>query len=194
MNYSGLHGVCNDSQPHLGGNISCGDPFTYSPRAWDYLLKRCCIESVLDLGCGRGHAAHYFHRQGTKVVAVDGLPDNIESSVYPALLLDLTTQHVQTRVDLVHCQEVVEHIEAKYVDNIIKSFQSGAYVCMTHAEPGQGGHHHVNLQTSDYWINLMNQHGFRLLEEDTTRVRALAEQDGALYLSRSSLVFHNSLR
>jgi len=194
MDYSGLQGVHSEISPHLGGNVNVGDPFTYSPRVWDYLLSRFCIKSVLDLGCGIGNASHYFSDKGANVLAVDGLPENIEKSVFPAVCLDLTRQHVNTKVDLVHCQEVVEHIEEQFVGNIIKSFSSGKYVCMSHAFPGQGGYHHVNEKPTEYWVNLMIQNGFSLLQEDTNRIRILAGQDGAIYLHQSGLVFHNTLR
>lgn len=194
MGYSGLKGVHSEIAAHLGGNISVGDPFTCSPRAWDYLVNRFCVKSVLDLGSGIGNASYYFSEKNVNVIAVDGLPENIERSVFPAICLDLTQQHVNTKVDLVHCQEVVEHIEERFVSNIIRSFQCGKYVCMTHAFPGQGGHHHVNEKPTEYWVNLMIQNGFSLLQEDTKRIRILAGQDGAVYLNRSGLVFHNTLR
>jgi len=92
MDYSGLQGVHSEISPHLGGNVNVGDPFTYSPRVWDYLLSRFCIKSVLDLGCGIGNASHYFSDKGANVLAVDGLPENIEKSVFPAVCLDLTRQ------------------------------------------------------------------------------------------------------
>jgi len=194
MSRSGLQEVHSDTAAHLGGNINVGDPFTYSPSAWDYLLSRFCIQSVLDLGCGIGNASYYFSKKGADVLAVDGLPENVQKSVFPSICLDLTQQYVNTRVDLVHCQEVVEHVEERFVANIIRSFQSGKYVCMTHALPGQGGHHHVNEQPTEYWVNLMMQNGFSLLHEDTKRVRILAGQDGAVYLHQSGLVFYNTLR
>lgn len=194
MSYEGLKGIHSEEHPHLGGNVNLGDPFTYSPKAWDYVISRFCIRSVLDLGCGVGNAAHYFHTKGLIVSAVDGLPENTRSEVFPVLRLDLTETHAQTRVDLVHCQEVVEHVEERYVENIVKSFQSGKYVFMTHALPNQGGYHHVNEKPKEYWVNLMTGYGFSLLEEDTNRVKQLAAQDGARYLSESGLVFHNTAR
>jgi len=68
---------------------------------------------------------------------------SVEVSLYPAIQHDLTKGAVFARVDLVLCQEVVEHIEEKYLENLLDSFATGKYVLMTHAVPGQGGHHHV---------------------------------------------------
>lgn len=194
MTYAGLQGVHSSSAPHLGGNVSIGDPMTYSPASWDYLIQRFCIRSVLDLGCGIGNASNYFHRKGIATVAVDGMIDNISSAIHPIVRIDLSLQPVHTNVDLVHCQEVVEHIKEEHVGNLIQSFQSGKYVCMTHAFPGQGGHHHVNEQPSEYWIDLMTSNGFILLQEDTKRVREHAAADGAVYLQQSGLIFHNNAK
>ena len=194
MTYAGLHNVQSKNNSHLGGNVSVGDPFTYSPSVWNYLLSRFCVKSVLDLGSGVGNASRYFHDKGADVVAIDGLPENICNSVFPATCVDLTKGYVFAKVDLVHCQEVVEHIEECYVNNIVKSFQCGKYVCMTHAFPGQGGHHHVNEQSTEYWIKLMTSNGFSLLQEDTRRIRVFAQNDGAVYLGQSGLVFHNASR
>jgi len=194
MTYQGLKNLISQTAPHLGGNLDSGDPFTFSPGCWSYLLERFCVRSVLDLGSGLGEASYYFYSKGVAVIAVDGLVDNVENATYPTLCIDLTRDYVNTKVDLVHCQEVVEHIKEEYVGNIIKSFQSGKFVCMTHAFPGQGGHHHVNEQPSEYWIELMSRNGFILLQEDTSRIRKIAQQDKALYLSMSGMIFRNQRR
>lgn len=193
MSYQGLRNIVSTASPHLGGNLDSGDPFSFSPRCWDYLIRRFCVQSILDLGSGLGEASFYFHSKGMAVIAVDGLSENINHAAYPTVRVDLSQTHVETRVDLVHCQEFVEHVSEKFVDNIIKSFQSGKFLCMTHAFPGQGGHHHVNEQPPEYWIKLLSENGFCLLQEDTKRVRSFAAEDGATYLSKSGLVFRNKL-
>lgn len=194
MSYEGLRGAGNEQNPHLGGNVVEGDPFTFSPRVWDYMISRFALNSVLDLGCGRGYSSAYFYRKGLHVLAVDGLPENIEHSVFPALQVDLTQSSVNCKVDLVHCQEVVEHIEEKYLDNLIRSLACGKIILMTHAVPGQEGYHHVNLQPTEYWINNLASYNCHVLEEDTTRVRAIASQEGASYLAATGLVLANRNR
>jgi SAM-dependent methyltransferase len=174
--------------------VTVGDPFTYCPTVWDYVISRFCIGSVLDLGSGCGNASTYFHRKGLSVLAVDGLAENVEKSLYPAILIDVTKMPIRTRVDLVYCQEVVEHIEEKYLDNLLASLLNGKFVLMTHALPGQPGYHHVNEQPSEYWIKHLEQRGCDLLEEDTARIRKFAELDNAPYMARSGMIFSNNSR
>jgi hypothetical protein len=146
---------------------------------------------VLDLGAGLGYSSHYFYRAGLQVIAVDGLEFNVKNSIYPSTLVDLTVSNVICRVDLVHCQEVVEHIEEKYLEYLLKSLTCGKFICMTNALPGQGGYHHVNEQPVEYWVNHLGRHGCDLMVEDTKRVRELAEKDGACYLARTGIVLSN---
>lgn len=186
--------VASEADPHLGGNIRFGDPETYSPSVWDYVIDRFGLRSVMDLGSGVGNAACYFAKRGLSVVAVDGLSENVEKAVYPTLLWDLTKGPVTTQVDLVHCQEVVEHIEEAYLDNLLSSLMCGKYILMTNALPGQGGHHHVNLQPTEYWIDHLRRRGCQLLAVDSSRVRALAQKDGAPYLAATGILLANGHR
>lgn len=194
MTYNGLSAATDPMTPHLGGGVTIGDPFTYCPTVWDYVISRFCIRSVLDLGSGCGNASDYFHRKGLKVLAVEGLAVSVEKSLYPSILMDLTQGPVRTNVDLVHCQEVVEHIDELYIQNLFDSLLSGKLILMTHAVPGQGGHHHVNEQPPEYWIEHLKRQGCTLLEEDTKRVRKFAEVDGALFLASTGLLFYNQAR
>lgn len=188
MSYEGLKFNVDAGANHLGGNVREGDPFTYCPAVWDYVIGRFAIESVLDLGSGVGHAAHYFFRRGLKVIAVDGLTENVRHAVYPTVRLDVTQSPVSCRVDWVHCQEVVEHVDERFLENLLTSLATGRFVLMTHALPGQSGHHHVNLQPAEYWLTHLKRYGFSCLVEDTRRIRRIAEQEGATYLAQSALM------
>ena len=190
----GTRSVVIAAQAHLGGNFAEGDPVSHAPAVWNYVIDRFGIASVLDLGCGIGHASVYFYRRGMKVVAVDGLDFNVRHSLYPAVKIDLTNQAVSCFVDLVHCQEVVEHIEEKHINNVLDSLCCGKLILMTHALPGQAGHHHVNLQPPEYWISRMKERKCNLLPLDTKRIRELAQAEGAHYFANSALLFANSSR
>jgi SAM-dependent methyltransferase len=176
---------------HLGGNCIEGDPYTYTPGVWSYLIDRFCIKSMLDVGSGIGHCAEYFSKRNVRSIAMDGLYSNVHHSIYPTVQWDINLGPFKTRVDLVHCQEVVEHISPEYVQNLIDTFKSGHYICMTHAVPGQYGHHHVNCQPDEYWIDLMIQNNCHLLNEDTKRIKEIARGDGSSYLESTGLLFCN---
>jgi hypothetical protein len=190
--YTGLVSASDADAPHVGGNIVEGDPFTYAPSVWDYLIHRFSLTSVLDLGSGSGYSSQYFYKQGLQVLAVDGMIKNCVDAVYPTVHIDLTKAKVVTKVDLVHCQEVVEHIDEEYVHNLLSSMACGKFIVMTNALPGQGGHHHVNEQPIGYWVNHLRDYKYEVLVEDTNRVRKLAAKDGAIYLAETGLVLARS--
>ena len=75
--YSGVTLMGSKDKPHLGGNVLEGDPYTFCPRVWSYVIERYAIRSVLDLGSGIGYSADFFHRKGLRTIAVDGLSDRI---------------------------------------------------------------------------------------------------------------------
>jgi hypothetical protein len=89
---------------------------------------------------------------------------------------------------------VVEHIEEKYVHNLLSSLACGKFIVMTNALKGQGGHHHVNEQPTEYWINHLRKYNYEMLTEDTNRIRKIAEKDGAVYLSKTGLVLARSFK
>ena len=181
-----------ESERHLGGNVLEGDPWTFAPGVWTYLVQRFAVRSVLDLGSGIGYASRFFRSLGCDVLAVDGFEYNVQNAVYPTVQIDLTKFPVSTRVDLVHCQEVVEHIEERFLDNVLESLCAGRFIVMTNALPGQEGYHHVNCQPTEYWIEHLRRKGCNHVEEESRRVRRLAAADGAVHLANSGAVFINT--
>lgn len=194
QNYQGYTNVQDQSQQHLGGNLREGDPYTFCPSVWDYLVQRFAIRSIMDLGSGMGYASDYFFKKNLQVLAVEGLRDNVDRSIFPSIQHDITDGPVYARVDLVHCQEVVEHIEEKYLDNLLSSLTCGRIIVMTNALPGQGGYHHVNEQPTEYWVRHLMTRGCELLVEDSNRIRKLAAQDGATYMAQTGIVLANKSR
>lgn len=194
LNYEGLTSAYVDDNSHLGGNIRGGDPFTWCPRVWDYVIDRFGIKSVIDFGSGSGNAALYFHRRGMQVCAVDGLEENVERAIFPTVRHDITTGPFVGKFDLIHCQEVVEHIDAIHLPHLLEMFSRAKFVLMTHAVPGQRGFHHVNCQPPEYWVGHMAAISMSLFEEDTSRIRALAKAEGAKYMSDTGMVFANNNR
>lgn len=176
---------------HLGGCYLGGDPGTYYPRMWEYLVKEYKLESVLDIGCGAGHSSKFFADNGCEVVGVDGSIGAMESFLLPGqfILNDyeegsaITEKNIEIDgdqdevFDLCWSCEFVEHVWEKYSQNFINDFAKCKYLAMTFAGPGQGGYHHVNLQPAEYWIEVMEKNGFTYLSEETEKLRGLCKED-----------------
>jgi SAM-dependent methyltransferase len=176
--------------PALGGNIIGGDPQTFHPALWDYLINRFTIKSMLDIGCGEGHCLRYCAELGLKVKGFDGLSANVERAVAPITLHDLRSGPFHWRADLVHCCEVVEHIEERYAGNVLRTMANGRVIAMTHAVPGQAGYHHVNCQPSDYWIQKVEAMGYLYRPRETEEGKAAITASGRwTYFLSSGLIF-----
>ena len=183
-------------QGHLGGYIVGGDSATYYPELWTWLIEELGIESMIDVGCGEGHALRFFEAFGCGGIGIEGTPQE-----HPQIVQhDYTTGSWPDRVrgnrmegatGLAWCCEFVEHIEERYVPNFLETFLMSNLVLMTHAEPDQPGYHHVNCQTADYWKGAMAAIGYAYDEilTATTRELARANPDPHNHYVRSGLAF-----
>lgn len=161
---------------HLGGAIESGDGNTITPDVWGYLLVKYELKSVVDIGCGFGHTMKWFADHGLcNVKGIEGwseavtrnlMPKNVVQHDFCAGTLDLGTPF-----DLAWSAEFLEHVEEKFLPNVMPVFQLAHYACITHAEPGQAGFHHVNCKTSNYWIRKFMEYGFRHDEKETALLR-----------------------
>ena len=176
-----------------GGNLFFGDPASFSPKVYDYIIKRFNVKSMLDVGSGLGYLpAYIFSEYHIPVIGIEGLEFNIANAIYPLNYHDLTEEAYHcSQVDLVNCVEVVEHIDPKYLDYLLDTLTRGKVLLMTHATPEQHGDFHLNEQYSDYWVEKLKTRGFGLLALDTQIVRHLAAQEshGTSYFARTGLVF-----
>jgi len=178
------------AKPHLGGYIVGGDVATYYPQLWEWLVRERGVKSVIDVGCGEGHALAYFRDVlDCRVLGIDGVPQREASTVEH----DYTQGPLAIRepFDLVWSCEFVEHVEEQYVPNFLHTFTRAPLVAMTHAEPGQPGHHHVNCRTADYWVGALAAVGFRFDTEMTMQARMMAAMNPnpINHFARSGLVF-----
>jgi hypothetical protein len=93
---------------------------------------------------------------------------------------------------LVWCAEVVEHVDAKALHNLMETLTQGKVACITHARPGQGGHHHCNEQPASYWIDQFKRYGWELDRKATAESKTIAKQDCTDWVnfwSQSGLIF-----
>lgn len=173
--------------PHLGGFAKGGDAGSYSPELWAWLLRYRKVRSVIDVGCGEGHELAWFRDQGCRVLGVEGIPQDDSDIV----------QHDYTqgpyrprhRFDLCWSCEFVEHVEERYVPNFLATFRAAKLLVMT-AAMGVGGHHHVHLRPSDYWIRRLERDGWRFDRRLTKRLRELVTPNH--YYAHTGLAFVRS--
>lgn len=182
--------VINEARPDLGGNLHHGDAWTWCPTLWRHLIDRYGVDSVLDVGCGEGHAVKYFRRQGVIAHGIDGLITNVEQAVTPIAHHDLCKGRYVMPVDLVWSCEVAEHIHPDFVDHYLDTLSNGRVVAMTHAVPGQPGHHHVNCQHVDYWLDKMGERGYAVtIDNEAMRKFAVEPFQSWNHFERTGLVF-----
>lgn len=172
------------SEGHLGGYvIGKAAPGTWCPEIWDWSIEELGINSMLDIGCGLGYVMEYYQNKGVEVMGVDGSPSAIRDSILPSK----TTKHDYAQgtwtpdktFDLIWSSEFLEHVEEKHLPHFMATFQSAKkYIFVTFAVPGQKGHHHVNLQFADYWIEKFEQIGFTYDETLSLQARNLLPHEG----------------
>lgn len=184
---------------HLGGYVEGGDDATFYPDLWEWFVKQLGVKSVVDVGAGDGVAVDYFDRlfithprsaefPWGSVIGVDGVDTG-----HPKIdVHDYTEGPYFTRDrDLCWSCEFVEHVEEKFMPNFLATFKCAHYIAMTHAAPGQAGHHHVNCRSQDYWIGVMAAMGYRFDSVMNEHVRTISRANTSPWnhFARSGLFF-----
>ena len=154
---------------HLGGHFNISNLDT---GLFDYLKKKFNVKSMLEVGCGLGEQTDYAVRSGVDSIGIDG-DYTVSRSNNNFIICDLTQEvpTVDRSFDLVWSIEFVEHLHEQFAPNFMKLFQQGQYAVITHAFPGQKGHHHVNCQQSIYWVNMFHDYGFNYDPDETREMK-----------------------
>jgi len=156
------------------------------------------IDSVLDVGCGRGvWLAQWLRRGATTVLGIDGPYIDAARLAIPQscfISRDLAESFsLNRKFDLVQSLEVAEHLDAPsadiFVDNLVRH---GSLILFSAAIPGQGGEHHVNEQPWEYWRVKFATRQYELFDYLRPRVR----DNGDIYFCyrlNSFLFAHRSI-
>ena len=136
--------------------------------------------SILDIGCGNAYFLEAFPSFTLKF-GIEGshhcLPEVDKHIKSRIRILDVSVPFFVDNVfDLVICTEVAEHLPVEAADTLINNIfnHAGRDVFFSAATPGQGGHHHLNEQPHEYWIEKFKDRGFAVDEDRTKRVREFA--------------------
>jgi SAM-dependent methyltransferase len=177
------------SKDHLGGFIPGGDAATWFPELWQWATEYYGVKSVLDIGCGEGLSTQFFDDLGCRAVGLDGVKQ--ANPLVRQHDFALGPWKSRERFDLVWSCEFLEHIEERFVPNLMSAFRTGKIVMLTHAFPGQGGHHHVNCRTPDYWKGVFAAAGFEFLPDVTNTAHFVAAVNKSPWnhFLRSGMVF-----
>lgn len=182
---------------HLGGcilNDSVGDINTWSPCLWDSLITLTKAKSIIDVGCGVGYSLNYFINKGIDGFGIEGLEEVLQySNVANNIVIHDYTKGAyipNCNIDLAWSCEFVEHVEEKYKENFMKTFNKCNYVAMTHALPGQVGYHHVNTQHPKYWIDCFGDYGFYYMESESEELKScLNDKSYGHWIKNSFMLF-----
>ena len=119
-------------------------------------------KSYLDIGCGTGAMVETARKLGVLAYGVDQL---VEEGVWPHYffhhnLVDPFLLPLESRVELVTCFEVAEHLHesahATLCDTICNNLAPGGnYLLFSAARPGQGGTGHISTRPAEYWHEQM---------------------------------------
>ena len=133
--------------------------------------------NVIDLGCGPGYYTKYFLENNIPCEGWDGNPNTPTISNGLCKVADLTHKQAFEKKNWVLSLEVGEHIpkehESMFVQNLIDHATEG--IVLSWAIPNQPGDGHVNCQSNEYVVSLLQKHGYILDIATTIRMREAAE-------------------
>lgn len=132
-----------------------------------------------DIGCGPGLLVDALLRRRWYMHGIDGSRNALDAAapgLEPSFIecKNLLDWPEIERLPVAICTEVAEHLEAQHAPNLVRFLAEKAYryVIFTAAPIGQGGHHHVNEQPREYWLDLFAEHGWIEDAESTRELQA----------------------
>jgi hypothetical protein len=175
---------------HLGGHM--GRCHT-DEGALRWLKEGLRLETMIDVGCGTGKQVELATELGfSNAMGIDGdgtIHRDISFSCHDYNNGPLRPDNY----DLAWSVEFLEHVDEQYIANYMATFEGAKYVAATCAPPGAPGHHHVNCQPKEYWIEKFAFYGF-VFEPDLTvgiRKHSTMERD---FMRHTGMVFRNLKR
>jgi hypothetical protein len=159
---------------YLGGHVNVTK---LDIPVFEQLVKDFSIDSMVDVGCGPGGMKTLADQHNVFWYGVEGDAEVMQTNEH-GILWDLTkgVPPIQRNFTLGWSTEFLEHIYAEYIPNFLPIFQKCKIVCCSGALPGVPGHHHVNCQPTEYWVDVFDQYGFDYDVEYTDYLRSISVQ------------------
>lgn len=165
---------------HLGGFTEI-DMHGISPAVWQHAVSNWTVQSVLDVGCGRGTSTSWFVTHGLRTECVEGSHDAMLQSMVPDK--SILTEHDFSRgpwwpsktFDMVWSVEFLEHVNLQFHYNYVSTFRKAAILLVTSSR--WGGWHHVEVHSDEWWIRKYEAYGFRYDKKLTEEIRGVARNE-----------------
>jgi SAM-dependent methyltransferase len=135
------------------------------------------LKTLADVGCGGGIFAAEFGSRGLRVVGCEYSEVSRKAAkkrgveIYPFNLATSQEPLPGSPFQAVITLEVGEHIPGPLADSFVQYLvATGDLIIFTAAQPGQGGHGHINEQPKAYWAQRFLKFGFKVDEAASSRV------------------------
>lgn len=182
--------------PYLGGHLAAD--IEWSSVLAEELVATYDIATALDVGCGLGLSLDRFEALNVQCWGIDGNPRILQGPCQHKerlIIADFTSQWIQlpTRVDLVWCVEVLEHIPEPYLHNAIRTItaNAGKAAFISAGVPGQPGYCHVSCRPRGEWIRLLESYGLQYVDGASRRLSRLGNTGpfGVDFIKSNGMLF-----
>lgn len=180
-------------EEHLGGH----NGITHTDEGvLRWVISKLKINSMLDIGCGPGGMVEIANWYGLDAHGIDGDYTLERFDKEKFTIHDFTTgpAPINKQYDLGWSCEFVEHVYEEYIPNYAQAMQQCKYLIMTYSPVGHTGHHHVNCNTQEYWIEQLNKYGFVLDSTLTTEMRqasTMGKKRKHQFINQTGMLFRN---
>ena len=174
---------------HLGGHAGITH---IDPGVLRYFITNHSVKSMLDVGCGPGGQVFEAKKLGLEAHGIDGdytLDRGKDKNFFTLHDYTKGPSNLLKKVDLVWSVEFLEHVQEQFIPHFLPDLKSGKFLVVTFARPHEtGGHHHVNCNTQEYWIEKIQDDFFKFDETLTNEVKKVSTMTRD-FIRNSALVF-----
>lgn len=123
-------------------------------------IEKLSFNSILDVGCSRGFAVHYFRKQGKQAYGIDIVPEAVQLSPYLTQANATHLPYPDNTFDVVMSTDTLEHLTEEDATKAINEIMrvSKQYICMKIATSKDGEDYgiplHLTIKPINDWIQL----------------------------------------